>query len=255
MSRRSGKYRRVSPFRQLVADLMHFCQKVPGATVERSMRLAPLVAARQACVPRPHWTAIFIKAMGIVAAKRIPLRQTYMTFPWPRLYEHPTNVANFTMERRYRDEDVVFFVQVRRPERRSLRQIDHIIHACKEQPVESVRFFRRAIHLSRVPWFFRRLVWRAGLNLFGKLRCHNFGTFSLTSVASEGAGLLSLTPLLTSTLHLGLFDSLGNIPVRITFDHRVLDAAFVARVLVELERILLTSILEELRNERATIAA
>jgi len=255
MSHQSGRNLPVSPFRQLVVDLMHFCQKVPGATVERSMCLGPLLAARQHCVPRPHWSAIFLKAMSIVAARQPELRRTYMPFPWPHLYEHPINVANFTIERRYRDEDVVFYAQIRRPERRSLRQIDAIVHLCKEKPVESVKFFRRAIQLSRIPWPFRRLLWRGSLNISGKLRCHNFGTFSLSSVAAEGAGLLCLAPLLTSTVHYGLFDGAGMLPMRITFDHRVLDAAFVARALVTLEYVLVTDILEELLNGRAAKAA
>jgi hypothetical protein len=57
---------------------------------------------------------------------------------------------------------------------------------------------------------------------------------------------LALRTLVTSTLHYGLFDDCGNLPVRITFDHRVLDGAFVARGLVELEEVLQTTILEEL---------
>ena len=106
-----------------------------------------------------------------------------------------------------------------------------------------------------MPWPFRRLAWWVGLNLFGKLRVHNFGTFSLTSTASEGAGVLVLTPLVTSTLHYGLFDDRGNLPARITFDHRVLDGAFVARGLAELEEVLRTTILEELLHARAIKAA
>ena len=125
------------------------------------------------------------------------------------LYEHPINVANFTIERKYQDEDVVFFVQIRRPEARSLRDLDEIIRTCQYEPVESVKFFKRAIRMSKVPWLFRKLTWWVCLKLFGKLRCHNFGTFSLTSVAAEGGGVLHMTPLLTSTLHYGLFDDRG----------------------------------------------
>jgi hypothetical protein len=58
-----------------------------------------------------------------------------------------------------------------------------------------------------------------------------------------------------ATLHYGLFDDRGHLPVRITFDHRVLDGAFVARGLVELEEVLQTTILEELLNARALKAA
>jgi hypothetical protein len=202
-------------------------------------------------VPRPSWCAIFLKAMSMVGARHPQFRRAFLPFPWPHLYEHPDNIANFTIERRYQDEDVVFYVQVRRPERRSLTELDAIIHTCKDKPVESVKFFRRAIRLSKVPWPFRRMAWWGSLNLSGELRAHNFGTFSVTSTSSEGAGILALLPLVTSTLHYGLFDDRGNLPMRITFDHRVLDGAFVARGLVELEEVLQTTILEELLNSRA----
>ena len=255
MSKQSGRNLPLSPFRRLVVDLMHFCQKVPGATVERPMNLGSLLAARQACVPRPSWCAIFVKAMSIVAARRPELRRAYMPLPWPHLYEHHVNIANFTIERRFQEEDVVFFVQVRSPERRSLAELDQLIHACKDAPVESVKFFRRAISMSKVPWPFRRLSMWVSLNLIGKLRSHNFGTFSVTSVAGEGAGIVCLTPLLTTTLHYGLFDDRGNLPMRMTFDHRVIDGACAARALVEMEAALQTELLQELLMSRAIKAA
>jgi hypothetical protein len=251
MSQRTGRTLPLSPLRKLVGDLQHFCAQVPAATVERPLRLAALRAARHACAPRPSWCAIFLKAMGVVGARHPHFRRAFMPFPWPHLYEHPDNIANFTIERRYQDEDVVFFVQVRRPERRSLTELDAIIRTCKEAPVESVKFFRRALRLSRVPWPFRRLAWWVSLHLRGKLRAHNFGTFGFTSSSSAGAGILALLQLLTATLHYGLFDERGHLPVRITFDHRVLDGAFVARGLVELEEVLQTTILEELLDLRA----
>jgi hypothetical protein len=213
------------------------------------------VAARQACIPRPSWTAIFLKAMSIVAARNPELRRSYMAFPWPYLYEHPINIANFTIERRFQNEDVVFFVQIRSPENRSLSELDSIIRTCKDEPVESVKFFQRAIRMSKVPWPFRWISMWVSLNLFGKLRCHNFGTFSLTSIGSAGAGIVTLAPLLTSTLHYGLFDEKGNLPMRITFDHRALDGCAIARALVQLEDVLRTEVLDEICAGRALKAA
>src|SRR5579862_3462 len=158
MSKQVGKNLPISRFRKLVVDLMRQCQKVPGATVERTMDLTRLVAARERCKPRPTWSAIFLKAMSIVAARRPEFRRAFMPFPWPHLYEHPINIANMTVERQYQGEDVVFFVQIRSPERRSLSELDGIVRACKDEPVESVKFFRRAIRMSKVPWPFRGLA-------------------------------------------------------------------------------------------------
>jgi hypothetical protein len=239
-----------------VVELTSYCQQVPGCAVERAMNLSDLIEARQACHPKPSWTGIFLKAMGLVGAEQPALRSAFMTFPWMHLYEHPINVANFTIERRYMDENVVFFVQVRRPERRSLADLDKIIRTCQTEPVESVKFFKRAIRMSKVPGLIRKLTWWVSLNLFGKLRCHNFGTFSLTSVAAEGGGVLHMTPLLTSSLHYGLFDERGVLPMRITFDHRALDGGTVARALVRLEQVLKNEILQELRgNSSLRLAA
>ena len=82
--------------------------------------------------------------------------------------------------------------------------------------------------------------------MFGRRRCHNFGTFGVTSVASQGAGLLQLCPLLTSTLHYGLFDDQGRIEVRLSWDHRVTDGVTMARALVDLEAVLNREVVREL---------
>ena len=52
-----------------------------------------------------------------------------------------------------------------------------------------------------------------------------------------------------------MFDSAGNLDVRLTFDHRVLDGATAARTLVELERVLLGPVLTELHTIRWAAAA
>src|SRR5437899_8503499 len=106
MSRSTGKYTSISCFRRLVTDLMHFSAKVPCVTIERRMDLARLVAARQACTPPPTWSAIFIKAYALVAARTPVLRTSYLTFPAPRFYEHATNIASLNIDRQLADERV-----------------------------------------------------------------------------------------------------------------------------------------------------
>ena len=52
-------------------------------TIDRRMKLAALVAARRACLPRPSWSAIFIKAFAIIAARTPELRmQGNATVVW-----------------------------------------------------------------------------------------------------------------------------------------------------------------------------
>src|SRR5437763_14723893 len=98
MSEPTGKSYSVSYFRRLVVDLMHFSAKVPSVTIERRMDLAPLVAARESCTPSPSWSALFTKAYAVVAARSPALRTSYLTFPWPRFYEHPVNIATLNID-------------------------------------------------------------------------------------------------------------------------------------------------------------
>jgi hypothetical protein len=257
MSTRKPKGRNiaVSPFRQLVTDLMHFSAQVPCVTMDRTMNLARLRAARQNCQIRPCWTAIFVKAFGIVSQRMPVFRRVYMPFPWPRFYEHPYSIATINVERKWNDEDVVFHAQIRRPETRSLGEIDTIVRYLKDEDVEKVGHFRRIMSMTKVPWPLRRFVWWAALNLFSRRRVHNFGTFGISTTAAQGAGILRLVPMLTSTLHYGMFDDNDGLQMRISFDHRVCDGATVASALLAMDNVLNDEILNELLSLRFARAA
>jgi len=244
----TGKYYRVSRFRRLVIDLMHYSATVPSVTIERRMDLGALSAARQECTPSPTWSAIFIKAYAVVAARTSVLRTSYLKFPWPRFYEHSVNIATLNIDRQVAQERVVLQVQLASPESRTLRELDAVIHDHVTQPVDALPYYRKAVRMSRVPWPLRRWLWWSALNLFGSIRCQHFGTFGITSLGLLGAGVLHLVPLLTSTLHYGMFDAIGAIDMRLTFDHRVLDGATAAQALADLEGVLLGEILQECRN-------
>ena len=82
------------------------------------------------------------------------------------------------------------------------------------------------------------------------MRCHNFCTFGISSTAAQGAGLLYLKPILTATLHYGLFDADGSLDMRLSWDHRVFDGGMAARVLVDLEDVMNRVIAAELRAPR-----
>lgn len=248
MSQPAGKYYRVSRFRRLVIDLMHFSAKVPSVTIERRMDLAALSAARQECTPSPTWSAIFTKAFAIVAARTAALRTSYLRFPWPRFYEHSINITALNIDRQVAQERVVVQVQLASPEGRTLRELDAVINDHVTQPVGNLPYYRKAVRMSRVPWPLRRWLWWSALNLFGSIRCQHFGTFGITSLGSLGAGVLHLVPLLTSTLHYGMFSPAGAIDMRLTFDHRVLDGATAAQALADLEGVLLGEILQECRG-------
>lgn len=255
MPRRSGCHYPISYFRRLVIDLMHFSAKVPSVTIDRRMNLAPLIVARNACSPKPTWSAIFMKAYALVAARVPELRTSYMKFPWPNFYQHPGNIATMNVERQVGDERTILYVHIRRPENRSLQEIDDIIRRHKEAPLHSIKSYQNAVRMSRIPWPFRQWIWWASLNVFGRRRCHNFGTFGITSVAGQGAGIHRIIPLLTSTLHYGLFDEAGTLEMRLSFDHRVLDGVTAALALCDMDKVLLTDILEELKSGQLRAAA
>jgi hypothetical protein len=255
MSKPKGRNFSISPFRQLVTDLMHFSAKVPSVCMDREMNLDRICAARQNCHPRPCWTAIFTKAFGLAAARIPDLRRSYLEFPWPHLYEHPTSVATINLERHWADEHVVFHAQINAPENRPLRELDDLVRYYKEEPVDHVKCFRRIMRMTKVPWPFRRPLFWSALNVFARRRVHNFGTFGISSTSAHGAGIMKLVPLLTSTLHYSLFDEDNSLQMRMSFDHRVLDGSTAAQSLKMLEEVLNNEVLNELISLRFARAA
>jgi hypothetical protein len=247
-----GRWVGLSLPRRFVCDLMRHAQAVPSVPSQRRMQLGELIAARRNRPNRISWCAIFLKAYSIVSANRPELRRTYLPYLWPHLYEHPFNVGNFSLERQYRGEEGVFFAQVRQPELLSLEELDAIVRHHQAAPIEDIPSFRRTLLLSRLPMPLRRLVWWLGLYIDGGYRAHFFGTFGISVVASLGAAGLHLLSPLTTTINYGTFESDGAIDVRLTYDHRVLDGAPVARALAALEEVLRTEILDELRRQPVT---
>jgi pyruvate/2-oxoglutarate dehydrogenase complex dihydrolipoamide acyltransferase (E2) component len=250
MAKQGGRSLSISRFRRLVIDQMNFGHNIPSVTAERRMDLSAVAAARQLCTPRPTWVVLFAKAFALAARSFPELRRSYMTFPWPRFYEHPSSTVTLNVERQFAGEDILVQCLIRRPDNRSLAELDAIVRHYQEEPVENLRWYRRAMAMSKLPWPLRPLLWWGALNVFGRRRCHNFGTFGLTSVGAFGAGIIFPMQLVTSILHYGMFDKAGNLDVRLSFDHRVFDGGPAARFLVELDRRLQEDILVELTRMR-----
>lgn len=249
MTSARGRSIRLSPFRRLVTDLMYFSGQVPSIVAERRMDLAAVIAARRLWAPRPSWCAMFTKAYGLVASRYPELRRAYLKFPWPHLYEHPVNVVTLNLERETPEEKIVIYSHLESPEQKTLAEVDAFVRDFQERPLEQILEYRRARRMSLVPWPIRQMLFWAGLNVSGGIRAHNFGTFGISSVAAQGAGLVKMIPLLTSTIHYGLFDEAGRLDVRLSFDHRVLDGAVAARALTDLEEVMNELILKELRGQ------
>lgn len=231
----------------MVIDLLHFAVAVPTVPVQRRMSLGPLVAARAACRERPRWTAIFAKGYALVAREFPHLRRAFIKIPWPHFYEYPVSIGNIYIEREYGGEPCLFSMLINDLETISLRQADRLLLHDATAPIDEIKKFRHALQISRLPRPLRRLLWWLGLNI-GRHRATYFGTFAISVYSALNAeSLHPLTPW-TTLLNYGVISSSGNVVVRITYDHRVMDGATVARVLARLEEILNTVVTDELKS-------
>lgn len=241
--------------RRVICDLMDFSSPVPFIPIERRMKVAAVAEARAAAQPRPSWCAVFTKAFGIVAARRPELRRSYFSFPTPHLYEHPESLGMVAIERPVGDEQAVLFGQIRGPERHPLDELEAHLQRYKDAPLESIAAYRRTLRIASLPRLIRRLAWWHACHTSGARRAKYLGTFGVSVVAGQGASLLFLRSPLTTTLNYSPLETNGTMDVRLNFDHRVLDGGDAARALEELERVLCTDIVSELRYLRSLAAA
>lgn len=241
--------------RSIVCDFLHASRQLALLPVERRMSLASVALARQALDPRPSWNALFIKAYALVAARKPQLRRVYLSYPWPHLYEHPCNVVAVTFDRSIEGEDGVLLGLLRQPEDKSLLEIDAWLRQCRQRPLQQVGPFRRALRMSRLPLPLRRFLWWLLVRWSGSQRARFLGTFGFTTIAPLGAEALHLLSPWTTALHYGVLDKHQTMPVRLIFDHRVFDGVLVAKVLAELEEVLCTDIVAELRAFTSRAAA
>lgn len=241
--------------RRFVIDLVHFARKVPSVPVSRVVDVGALRGPRAAHPSRPSWQVLFMKAFALVAAEHPSLRRALLSFPGDHLYEHPQSICALALERRLDGEDVVVVGLFRAPERQSLAELQDALAHYKRQPLADIGYFRQAMRFSRVPRPLRRLMWWLTLNVSGFKRAKRFGTFGVTSYGALGSESLHPISPLTCTLTFGPIDPAGRVNVKLIYDHRVMDGAFVARRLADIESILRGSILEELRRGLEVAAA
>jgi hypothetical protein len=234
--------------RRLIADLLHFAGRVPSIPLSKMMDVSALFAARRAHPARPSWSVIFMKAYAKVAMEHPPLRRALLEWPFSRIYEHPQTNCSLAIERTFEGEEGVFFGMFRAPEGQTLGELQRSLIEFKNAPLEDIGFFRRMIRISRFPTLIRRFLWSASLNASGRARAKRFGTFGVTTLGGQGVEQIHPLSPLTTTLTFGPIDAWGKVTVKIIYDHRVLDGAYVARRLDDLEQMLNGLILEELRQ-------
>ena len=234
--------------RRLIVDLLHFARRVPSIPLSRMMDVSGLFAARRAHPDKPSWSVLFMKAYAMVAMEHPPLRRALLEFPHQRIYEHPQTNCSLAIERNFEGEEGVFFGMFRAPEGQTLGELQRSLVEFKSLPLDQIGFFRRMIRISRFPTPVRRFLWSVSLNLSGRARAKRFGTFGVTTLGGRGVEQIHPLSPLTTTLTFGPIDAAGRVTVKIIYDHRVLDGAYVARRLVDLEHTLNGVILEELHR-------
>lgn len=232
--------------RRFIIDLIHFARQVPSTPVARTVNVSALFGPRSDHPARPSWQVLFMKAYALVGANHPPLRRALLQFPWSRLYEHPWMNCALAIERSYQGEPGVFVAMFRAPEQQTIGQLQDALTWYKHQPMEKVGVYRLALRVSRAPRPIRRLLWWSTLNVSGFKRAKRFGTFGLTSYGSIGAESLHPISPLTTTLTFGPISAAGDVVIKLIYDHRVLDGAYIARRLRDIETTLNGAILNEL---------
>ena len=240
-----GTKRKISTLRIFIIDLMHASMRVPFISLSRPFDIGPLTAARAKAKSAPGWAATFVKAFAIVAREEPVLRTLYVKLPWPHFYELPRSIAMVAVARVENGEECILPEKVPSPEEQPLAEVDAAIRRAKNAPIDQIPAFRKILIASRLPLPLRRLSWSIGLN-FGRMRGNNFGSFGVTSVSAYGAGELQALSTGPFLLSYGVAGPDNRIDVILRWDHRVTDAAVIARVLDRLEQVLNTEISAEI---------
>jgi hypothetical protein len=240
----SGGRQPVPTNRRLVLDLLHFARQLPMYPLERTFDLRVVADARERTSPKVSWAVLFLKAYGLLSANKPQLRQTYLRWPWPYVYEHPRSIGMLSVNRRDGDAQRICWARFAEPERQSLAQLQGKLDAYKREPI--AKMYRRQLCLSRFPTPLRRLALWMSLNLSGDRRSRRLGTFGMSTLASYGAVNRYYPSCLTTNITYGPIDEQGRALVTVVYDHRLIDGAPLAEALAELEAILQGPIVREL---------
>lgn len=242
-----GTVRPISIPRRLIIDLMRASARVPFVSLSRPLNIAPLLEARTRSEQHPGWAAMFAKAFAIVARDEPALRTLFVGWPWPHFYELPRSVGMVAVSRTIDGESCVLMQKVTAPDLSPLADVDALVRHAKTADIDDVPAFRKLIRTTRLPLPLRRLLWLIGQNI-GRQRANYFGNFGVTSVSAYGSGELHALSPGPYVLTYGAVNAERTIDVLIRWDHRVTDAAVIARVLSRLEQVLNGEIAGELRQ-------
>ncbi len=219
---------------------------MPTVSQVKTFDLRGLRDARDACPRRISWAIAFLRAYALASIEYPSLRRTYMSWPWPHLYEHPEAIGNVVVSRQVNGESWLFFAPIASAETFSLDRQQGLLERYQSGPVEEV--FKNQVRLAQYPFFMRRILWWLRFHLSPKKRIKRLGTCALTTVAGQGVTILDPRAPVTSTLTYGPMNESGQCDVTIAYDHRVMDGKEVASILCATEHILQTRIVQEFQD-------
>lgn len=243
----------ISCNRALVLDGLHFARQADLFAVERPFDLHRVAELREQARARVAWPVLFLKAHSLVVRRQVALRRAYVSWPWPHLVELPNISGMIVVNRQFLGEDRLCWARFDEPDTQPLARLHAELERYKTGAVEQV--FRRQVRFSRLPTALRRLLYWWNLNFAGAMRTRRFGTFTLSTLAGQGALNRAHQSFLTSSLTYGPLDEHGRSLVTLLCDHRVLDGVAAAAALNELENVLQGEIAAELHCLTAARAA
>lgn len=228
--------------RTLVLDILRLA--VPAYPLEREVNLSRLARAREESGKCISWTALFMKAYGLVAREAPALRRVYLSWPYPRMYEHPHSVAAVTVARQYRGEPRLCWALIENPEERSLLDLQHRLDEYRGGSVKEM--FLNQTRLSRAPWWIRRPIWWHTMHASGPRRVRQLGTFAMSILGNHGGTCRSYPILQTGSIAYSPPGPEGPSTVMVQGDHRVADGLAASMGLRRLEAILRRDLTQEL---------
>ena len=250
----SPSSRRLPRHRRTVIDLCRAARSVPVFAVERSWEAQRIEDLRKNASTRVGWPCIFLRAWGLVGQQFPELRQAYLSFPWPRLYQHPVTIGTIAMHRQLENEEQgqLVWPRIASPESKSLVDLQEILDQAKTAPLASIG--KDIQLLARFPAPIRHLSWWLLMNLWGRKKAKKLGTFGLSTLASQGSLNRSHPLVLTSSITYGPIDERGQMLVTVLCDHRVIDGYLASQALAQLLRVIESTIAQELTALQRTSA-
>ncbi|MCU0709110.1 MAG: 2-oxo acid dehydrogenase subunit E2 [Pirellula sp.] len=233
-SRDRGSRRWLPNHRRMAVDIANAAKHVPSFPVHRRMQLGQVETIRRNMPDRIGWAALLTHTYSRLSERIPELRDIYVSKPVPYLYRHPHPIASITVHRTDdQGNERLVWGRIGNAHRMTPEETQKSIASLSLDPIES--FFRDGLKMERRIGPIRAMTWSLLMQWCGRRRAKHLGTFSISNLGGWGA-LNAHHPLVTATsLSMGPIQKCGECDVVLLCDHRVLDGALAAKVLLDLE--------------------